>query len=63
MKFEVVNDKGMTVMNTSDVSCVPDKSMLNSMLKSGYKFRLNNKAITIKKLTEQLEDINNAKNN
>lgn len=63
MKFEVVNDKNKTVMSTMSPSCVPDKEELNSISKAGYKFKLDGKAITIKKLNEQLKEINNAKNN
>lgn len=52
MKFEVVNDKGKVVFNTTEISCLPTKTEINSMIKAGYKFKLDNKSITKKKLEE-----------
>lgn len=52
MKFEVVNDRGVTVMTTSYAECVPDEKLLSIMAKSGHKFRLDGKAASIKKITE-----------
>lgn len=63
MIFEVVNDKNKTVMSTTYVSCIYDKDILNSMSKAGYKFKLDGKTITVKKLDEKLKEINNVKNN
>lgn len=63
MKFEVVNDKNITVMSTTSASCIYDKNILNSISKAGYKFKLDGKIITIKKLDEKLKEINNAENN
>ncbi len=59
MKFEVVNDKNKVVMSTTSPSCIYDKDTLNLMSKAGYKFKLDGKAITIKKLNEQLKETNN----
>lgn len=59
MKFEVVNDKNKTVMSTESMACIPDKDILNSISKAGYKFKLNGKLITIKKLIEKLKEIDN----
>lgn len=59
MKFEVINDKNKVVMHTEHTSCIPDKDILNSMSKAGYKFKLNGKAITTKKLNEELKEITN----
>ena len=61
--FEVFNDKGKRVMYTEHISCIPEKYILSSMLKVGYKFKLNGKAITVQKLNEQLKEIINDKNN
>ena len=58
MKFEVVNDKNKVVMNTSDVSCIPDTKTLNIMHKAGYSFKLDNKKVSIKKLSELLKGEN-----
>ena len=57
MKFEVVNDKNKAVMSTESLSCIPNKDALNSMSKAGYKFKLDGKAMTIKKLNEKLKEI------
>lgn len=62
MKFEVINDKNKTVMSTTSLSCIPNKNELNSMSKAGYKFKIDGKAITIKKLNEKLKEIVNDKN-
>lgn len=62
MKFEVINDKNKTVMSTTSLSCIPNKNELNSMSKVGYKFKIDGKAITIKKLNEKLKEIANGKN-
>lgn len=63
MKFEVVNDKNVTVMSTRSWSCVYEKDTLNSISKAGYKFKLDGKLITVKKLCEKLKEINDAKDN
>ena len=57
MKFEVINDKNMIVMNTTSIYCIPDKEMLISMSKAGYRFRLDGKIITTKKLNDKLKGI------
>ena len=57
MKFEVVNDKNKVVMNTTSADCVPSKDTLTLMSKAGYKFKLDGKVITIKKLNERLKEI------
>ena len=57
MKFEVINDKNMSVMNTTSIYCIPDKEMLISMSKAGYRFRLDGKIITTKKLNDKLKGI------
>lgn len=58
MKFEVVNDKGVTVMFTEMPSCVPDEPQLTSMQKAGYKFKIDDKAASIKKVKETLKTSN-----
>ena len=57
MKFEVINDKNMIVMNTASIYCIPDKEMLISMSKAGYRFRLDGKIITAKKLNDKLKEL------
>jgi histidinol phosphatase-like PHP family hydrolase len=63
MNFEIINDKNKVVMHTTDTTCIPDKDVLNLMLKAGYKFKLNGKATTIKKLNEQLKEIDDGEDN
>ena len=50
MKFEVVDRNNRTVMNTSDLSCIPNKEQINSMSKAGYKFKIDGKAINKNKI-------------
>jgi hypothetical protein len=63
MIFEVINDKGEKAMYTEYISCIPDKEILTSMYNVGYKFRLDGKAITIKKLKDMIKEIDNDKDN
>ncbi len=59
MKFEVINDRGVTVMQTTMKSCIPDEEQLTYMSKAGYKFKLEGKVVTLKKLKEfQKEELN-----
>lgn len=62
MHFEIINDKNKTMMSTESATCIPDKNMLDSISRAGYRFKLNGKIITIKKLNEQLKEIVNVKN-
>lgn len=52
MKFEVVNDRGRTIMSCTTASCVPDDEQLSSMAKAGYKFKIDGKTVNIKKVKE-----------
>ena len=63
MKFEVINNESATLMQTTTWLCVPDEDTLKSMSKAGYKFKLDGKAITVKKLNEKLKEIDDDKNN
>lgn len=45
MKFEVINDKQKTVMQTTNIACVPNETEIKLMTKAGYKFRMNGKLI------------------
>lgn len=56
MKFEVVNMYGKTVMHTSQEKCIPDKNERNLLYAAGYRFKLNGKTITKKKLEEELKE-------
>ena len=62
MRFEVINDRNKTVMQTAHMSCIPDKELLNAMSKAGYKFKLNGKMTTIKKLSDKIKEVDDDKN-
>lgn len=51
-KFEVINPDGETVFNTESKKCIPTKSQIESMAKAGYKFKLDGKSISKKKLED-----------
>jgi len=55
MNFEVINDSGATVMHCDDPSCIPDVDELSEMSKSGYKFKIDSKTLSVKKIKETLE--------
>lgn len=56
MIFEVINDKGKTVMNTNDLSCIPNKKQLLEMSTSGYKFKIDGKVISKNKIIEIIKE-------
>lgn len=56
MNFEVINSSGITVMSTKCMSCIPDDKQLSSMSKAGYKFKIDSKAVSIKKIKEFISE-------
>lgn len=50
MKFEVVNDKNKTVYYTHKEKDIPCKEYLNSMGGAGYKFKIDGKILSKKKV-------------
>ena len=52
MKFEVINDKNKTVYYTYSEKAIPCKEHLNSMSKAGYKFKIDGKIASKKKVEE-----------
>lgn len=52
MKFEIINQEGKTVMQTEFAECIPDKEIINSMMKNKYKFKIDGKITTKKKIDE-----------
>lgn len=58
MKFEVTNDKGVTVMHCNAASCLPTVDEISSMAKAGYRFKLDGKNISKKKAVELLGERN-----
>lgn len=57
MKFEVINPFGKVVYNTEYEERVPDKEQIDSMLKAGYKFKLNGKNLNRKELNNFLLNV------
>ena len=56
MNFEVLNDKNKVVMHTDFLSCVPKVDILTLISRAGYKFRLDGKAVSLKKLKDYLKE-------
>ena len=52
MKFEVVNDKNKTMYYTHSIKGIPSKEFLNSMSNAGYKFKIDGKIASKKKVEE-----------
>ena len=52
MLFEVYNDKAKRVYFTHDISCIPEKEHIDSMLKNGYKIKVEGKTLTKKAINE-----------
>ena len=55
MKFEVCK-KNCTVFLTEHKECIPTAEKLKSMQSAGYTFKLNDKKITLKQLTNELKN-------
>ena len=58
MKFEVINDKNKTVYYTFKIKDIPRKDDLVSISNAGYKFKIDGK-ITSKKKVEELKGSEN----
>ena len=48
----MINKDGKSVMSTEHISCFPTKEQLSSMVKAGYKFKIDGKPVTKKKIEE-----------
>lgn len=55
MKFEVFNDRGVPKMSTEYISCIPDSAQLAALSKAGYKFKINGKPVSKKKVEEYIK--------
>lgn len=54
MKFEVINQANKVVMNTEQISRIPNDARLKLMNIAGYKFKMNGKPISLIRLKEFL---------
>lgn len=54
IKFEVVNADGNILFSTKYKECIPSKSEIDTLIKAGYKIKINGKAVTKKKMIELL---------
>ena len=60
MKFEVLNDKGKTVFQCNQVSCIPTEEEIKSMLNARYKFKIDDKIATKKRISELIGELNDS---
>ena len=59
MKFEVINNQGETVMYTFHISCLPTLRQVKSMVKNGYKFKIDDKIVSKGKVEQLIQDSQN----
>lgn len=52
MKFEIINQEDKTVMQTGYVECIPDKETIDFMIRGRYKFKIDGKIVSKKKIDE-----------
>ena len=52
MKFQVISQNNMPLMATTSIECIPSSTELISMEKVGYKFKIDNKIVSRKKIIE-----------
>lgn len=55
MKFEIINDKSKPVMTCTQESCIPPADILKSMSAARYKFWLDGKVASVKKIMEYIK--------
>lgn len=58
MKFEAIQN-GEIIFVTEQISCIPPKRQIEIMTKAGYKFKIDGKIITKKRIEEILKEHNN----
>lgn len=58
MRFKVINDKNKVMFRCDDVSCIPDPADIKMMSASGYKFRMDEKIISARKVIEVIKNKN-----
>lgn len=58
MLFEAINDKGKVTFWCQQVSCIPTMREIVSMINAGYRFKIDGKIVTKKRIKEWMEEIN-----
>ena len=58
MNFEAINDKGVVTFRCKQKSCVPTMDEIKSMLNAGYKFKIDGKIVTKKRIKEWIDELN-----
>ena len=59
MKFEGGNNQGKAVMYTFHISCLPTPRQIESMVKNGYKFKIDGKIVSKGKVEQLIQDNQN----
>ena len=52
MKFEVINQNKKVIMYCSSIECIPNEDEILSMVKAGYKFKIDGKIANKKQIIE-----------
>lgn len=52
MKFQVLSQNNTPLMVTASIKCIPTSKELISMERAGYKFKMDNKMVSRKKVIE-----------
>ena len=55
--FEIIDDRGQPMMSTKQDSCIPSYEQLSILAKDRHKFRMDGKAVSLKKMKEYLDGI------
>ena len=55
MKFEVINDRNKPVYYTHKIKDIPTREFLSSMVDAGYKFKIDGKIVSKKRVEELIK--------
>ena len=59
--FTIIGQDGECKLSTEYIECLPNLNCIDNMLKAGYKFKEDNKALSKGKLTELISSIDKTK--
>ena len=57
MIFQIYNERGDIVFNTTDIECLPNEKDVESMARARHKFKIDGKIITKNKLFDKFNKI------